>query len=65
MTRNEENRPTVLDSASETQIEELERQFDEGDEQAWNTLTDSYGWSRTDSKAVWEWFGPDPEKASS
>ena len=61
MAPREETRPKVLDDASETQIEELERQFDEGDRDEWRELTDSYGWSEEDSNAVWDWFGVDPE----
>lgn len=56
---NTENRPSVLDSVSETQIQELERQFTEGgnDIQYWKDLTRSYGWSEQDSQAVRDWFG--------
>ena len=64
MTNHQETRPEVLNRASETQIEELERQFEESDKEAWNALTSSYGWSRAESNAVWEWFGQDPEKAA-
>ena len=63
MARNDSNRPDVLNNVSETQIEELERQFDEGDKDAWKILTDSYGWSAQQSRDVWDWFGADPEKA--
>jgi hypothetical protein len=62
MARNDSNRPDVLNSASETQMEELDRQFEEGDRDAWKALTDSYGWSAEQSRAVWNWFGADPEK---
>ena len=55
------SRPAVLDSASETQILELERQFTEGDRQAWDALTGSYGWSEQEASEVWEWFGQQPE----
>ena len=47
--RDKAGRPAVLDSASETQIEELERHFTDEDKQAWKTLTQSYGWSDQDS----------------
>jgi hypothetical protein len=64
MMRNEQQRPQVLNNISETQLEELERQFEEGDRQAWNTLTDSYGWSKQESDAVWEWFSVNPAKGT-
>lgn len=54
-------RPTVLDNVSETQILELQRQFNEGDREAWNNLTQSYGWSQDESEAVWQWFKQQPE----
>ena len=58
-------RPAVLLNATETQLEELDRQFDEGDQQAWHELTTSYGWTPEDEQAVWEWFGqrPRPEQS--
>ncbi len=55
------SRPADLDNATETQILELERQFTEGDHQAWDALTGSYGWSEQDSGAVWQWFEQRPE----
>jgi len=64
MTSSEPKRPDVLNSASETQIEELERQFQEEDRKAWDELTDSYGWSEQDSKTVWEWFGLRPDEGT-
>ena len=54
-------RPSVLTDLSTTQMDELERQFTEGDHQAWNTLTESYGWTATQGQDVWNWFGQDPE----
>ncbi|MDQ2808818.1 MAG: hypothetical protein M3Z04_18225 [Chloroflexota bacterium] len=54
-------RPSVLTDLSTTQLDELERQFNEGDHQAWNTLTESYGWAAEQGQAVWDWFGQDPE----
>ncbi len=54
-------RPSVLTDLSTTQLDELERQFNEGDHQAWNTLTESYGWAAAQGQAVWDWFGQDPE----
>ncbi len=54
-------RPSVLADLSTTQLDELERQFTEGDHAAWNTLTESYGWTADQGQAVWNWFGQDPE----
>ena len=51
------DRPGVLENVSETQIQELERQFNEGDQEAWQALTQSYGWSSEQSQEVWTWFG--------
>ena len=50
------SRPDVLDNVSETQLEELERQCEEGDRSAWLTLTNSYGWTPLESEQVWNWF---------
>jgi len=57
---NETERPAVLANVSETQIDELERQYNEGDHSAWDTLAESYGWSSADAQAVWKWFGERP-----
>ncbi|HEY0070668.1 MAG TPA: hypothetical protein VGE04_11945 [Chloroflexia bacterium] len=54
-------RPAVLENITETQLLELERQFTEGDRQAWDALTGSYGWSEQEAGEVWEWFGQRPE----
>ncbi len=54
------SRPAVLEDITETQLQELERQFDEEDRDEWDQLTDSYGWSKDDSEAVWSWFGAQP-----
>jgi hypothetical protein len=54
------NRPSVLETASETQIEELERQFAEQDREAWDVLTESYGWSAETGEDVWNWFSLSP-----
>ncbi|MEO8284932.1 MAG: hypothetical protein ABI670_00655 [Chloroflexota bacterium] len=65
MPRNEETRPKVLDNASETQIEELQRQSEQGDKQGWKALTTSYGWSDEISQEVWDWFAVDPDEGLS
>jgi len=64
MTASEPKRPDVLNSASETQIEELERQFQEEDRQEWDVLTESYGWTREVSDEVWEWFSVRPDEGT-
>lgn len=55
------SRPGVLGNISETQMQELERQFEEQDRHGWNVLAESYGWSDEDAEAVWNWFGVQPE----
>ena len=62
MPRNEETRPKVLDNARETQLDELDRQYQQGDKQGWKTLTDSYGWTDEVSQEVWDWFAVDPDE---
>lgn len=57
-------RPGVLENISTTQMEELERQFNEGDHEAWKTLTQSYGWSSDQSQEVWTWFGERPNESN-
>jgi hypothetical protein len=54
------SRPDVLLNVSETQIDELERQFNEKDRSAWNTLAESYGWTTEQGAAVWQWFSERP-----
>jgi hypothetical protein len=53
-------RPAVLYDITETQLEELEQNFEEQDRTGWKRLTDSYGWSEEESEAVWNWFGLKP-----
>jgi hypothetical protein len=62
-----ENRPSVLENISTSQMEELEEHYDSGngDKAAWDALTESYGWSQEDGQAVWQWFGEKPEGGSS
>lgn len=57
---NNPTRPEVLGRVSETQIEELERQFDQQDQQGWERLREEYGWSQEDAEAVWNWFSIRP-----
>ncbi len=56
-----QSRPSVLDTMSETQMDELERQYSEGDHQAWDTLTNSYGWTKDQGNKVWQWFSQIPD----
>ena len=53
-------RPAVLNSATDTQIEELDRQFDQQDADGWERLRESYGWTPEDAEAVWDWFSIRP-----
>ena len=57
-------RPAVLDDATETQIQELENQFNEQDRDAWNALTNSYGWTSKQGQEVWTWFSAGPDVQS-
>ena len=50
-------RPAVLSELTVTQLAELERQYDDGDLEAFNTRAASYGWTDNQAKAVWAWFG--------
>ncbi|HYO48935.1 MAG TPA: hypothetical protein VEW94_03705 [Chloroflexia bacterium] len=61
---NNEGRPAVLDNISDTQVLELDRQFDEQDREAWNALTSSYGWSAEESDDVWQWFAQKPSQGN-
>ena len=58
---NNSTRPALLDEVSETQMQEMEQQFNEQDESGWQQLTESYGWTPEESQAVWDWFGVQPE----
>lgn len=50
------NRPEILDEMTETQLRELEFQFDEGDRDQFNELADVYGWSPETAQEVWAWL---------
>ena len=54
-------RSAVLDSVTETQLLELEQQFEEQDRMGWKRRTEAYGWSDEESEAVWRWFGIQPK----
>ena len=53
-------RPAIMDTLSDTQLQELEQNFDEQDQEGWMTLARSYGWSDDQWTAVWNWFGQKP-----
>lgn len=57
-----DERPAVLENLSTTQLDELERQYNEHDHAGWNTLAESYGWSAEDANAVWKWFSERPKR---
>ncbi len=59
-TQHAQGRPAVLDQVSSTTLDDLEQQFAENDRAEWNRFTESFGWSREDSDAVWNWFGQRP-----
>ena len=60
-----ETRPPVMDTLSETQLQELERNYDDGDQEGWMILARSYGWPDEQCKAVWDWFGKDLHSSDS
>ncbi len=51
-----QTRPTVLDEMSESQLKELEFQFDEGDRDEFDEVATSYGWSAETAEQVWSWL---------
>ncbi|MDQ6694548.1 MAG: hypothetical protein M3014_09030 [Chloroflexota bacterium] len=55
-------RPEALRNISETQMQELERHYSEQDRDEWNTLVQSYGWSKDQSDEVWQFFGEKPSE---
>ncbi len=56
-------RPAIMADLSQTQLEELTRQYDERDRQAWNALTASYGWTPAQMDEVWRWFEQRPQSS--
>jgi hypothetical protein len=57
---NNVNRPSVLNNVSETQMRELESQFEQQDTEGWERLREEYGWTVEDAEEVWNWFGIRP-----
>ncbi|HWV24719.1 MAG TPA: hypothetical protein VNZ58_11065 [Thermomicrobiales bacterium] len=49
-------RPDVMDTLSETQLSELENQFDENDRNEFNVVADSFGWDEETCNRVWDWL---------
>lgn len=46
------DRPAVMDNMSETQMEELERAFNDSNKGYFDELGESYGWSKEDTAQV-------------
>jgi hypothetical protein len=57
-------RPPVIQTLSETQVQDLEQNYSEQDRHGWDELTQSYGWSDQESQAVWDWFGQQPGRSA-
>ena len=57
---NNVSRPAVLNNISETQLQELESQFEQQDTEGWERLREEYGWTVEDAEEVWNWFGIRP-----
>jgi ABC-type microcin C transport system permease subunit YejB len=53
---NKSTRPSVLDSASSTQMDELERATGGGDKEYFSQLTQSYGWDQSIGEKVWHFM---------
>lgn len=55
-TPNTPERPTVLDTMTETQLKELEFQAEEYDEKEFLEIGATYGWDADTVQSVWDWF---------
>lgn len=55
-TSEELQRPTVMDSLTETQLKELEFQASEYDEEEFLRIGANYGWDTETARQVWHWF---------
>lgn len=49
-------RPTVMESITESQLQELELQYDDNDRDQFNALADDYGWTLDDADQVWNFM---------
>ena len=54
--RNDLIRPKVMESITEAQLEELRLQYDDNDQNQFNALAVSYGWTLDDADQVWNFF---------
>ena len=54
--QNEVIRPAVMESISDTQLDELRRQYDDDDQEQFTTLATSYGWTLDDADQVWNFI---------
>ena len=54
--RNDLTRPAIMESITETQLEELRFQYDDNDREQFNALADSYGWTLEDADQVWNFI---------
>ena len=51
-----QNRPAVMDTLTETQLQELEFQFDESDRDEFDQIASNYDWPEDVVQSVWDWF---------
>ncbi|HMA33203.1 MAG TPA: hypothetical protein VKY74_01885 [Chloroflexia bacterium] len=49
-----------MENLSTTQLDELERQYNEQDRKDWNMTAESYGWTHEQADEVWNWFNQRP-----
>lgn len=49
-------RPAVMETLSETQLQELEFQASEYDQEQFKEIASTYGWDETTVNEVWNWF---------
>ena len=56
MDRQETDRPQVMWDLTETQLSEMQNQFDEGDRMGFNWRAESFGWPPEQGNEVWSWF---------
>lgn len=54
--QNEVIRPKVVESITDTQLDELRRQYDDDDREQFNTLATSYGWTLDDADQMWNFI---------
>jgi hypothetical protein len=49
-------RPQIMWDLTETQLLEIQTQFDEGDREGFNWRAESFGWTQQQAEEVWSWF---------